>query len=111
MLGIALVVGLAAGHSAGVHEIVGRVRNRKTEAPIEGALVVLQCACLAQSRETFTDEGGSYRFSRLPAGRYTVMVLVGNADVSKVITVGPPAAFASGGVAVGVARRVRADDG
>ena len=69
--------------------ISGVVRHQETEERIEGALVVLQCACLSGPRETQTNSSGLYRFSGLPAGTYTVQVLVGQAVVSKVVTLAP----------------------
>lgn len=69
---------------AGTGRISGTVIHSETREPIANALVVLQCTCLAGSRETTTDPRGRYAFARLPPGTYTVQVLAGQADVSKV---------------------------
>lgn len=73
--------------SAGSGRITGVVTHSKTRAPIPDALVVLQCACLGGPRETSTDARGRYAFAELGPGVYTVQVLVGQADVTKVISV------------------------
>ena len=77
--------------AAGGHEgvISGQIRNSNTRAPIRNALVILQCTCLVATRETLTNEQGVYAFVGLAAGTYTVQVLVGTADVSKVVTLPP----------------------
>jgi hypothetical protein len=72
-----------AGHE-GV--ISGTIINPRTDEPIVNALVILQCTCLQGMRETVTDAAGQYAFTGLPAGTYTIQVLVGRADVSKVVT-------------------------
>lgn len=64
--------------------IKGLVENSLTEEPFENALVVLMCMCLAAPQERFTNERGMYSFKDLPAGNYTVQVLAGQANVSKV---------------------------
>lgn len=69
--------------------IAGRVVHEATDEPLPGALVILQCSCLRGARETQTNADGFYRFGGLPAGTYTVQVLVGTADVSKVFTLPP----------------------
>ncbi|MCA9705750.1 MAG: carboxypeptidase regulatory-like domain-containing protein [Myxococcales bacterium] len=85
LLGALLSVPVAApAHHRG--EISGVVTNRETGERIAGALVILQCTCLKAPLETQTSAQGLYRFTRLPAGVYTVQVLAGQADVSKVIT-------------------------
>ncbi|MCX4241953.1 carboxypeptidase-like regulatory domain-containing protein [Paraliomyxa miuraensis] len=81
---------LLAGGGSGHHGVIsGRVMNSKTDEPIPHALVVLQCACLSGSRETQTNDEGIYAFRGLPAGTYTIQVLAGQADVSKVVTLSP----------------------
>jgi hypothetical protein len=80
---------LAAPPSGHQGVIAGQVVHSETQEPLPGALVILQCACLQGSRETQTNEDGMYAFRGLPAGTYTVQVLVGQADVSKVITMSP----------------------
>ncbi len=64
--------------------ISGVVTNSKTKERIGEALVILQCACLQGARETQTNANGLYAFRDLPPGTYTVQVLAGQADVSKV---------------------------
>jgi hypothetical protein len=73
----------AAGHD-GI--ISGVVTHRRTKERIPNALVILQCACLSGARETQTNVNGLYAFRNLPPGTYTVQVLTGQADVSKVVT-------------------------
>ncbi len=64
--------------------IQGVVKDKNTGDAIEGALVVLQCNCLQGEMEATTNARGIYTFNNLPAGQYTVQVLKGQADVSKV---------------------------
>ncbi|MCH9688733.1 MAG: TonB-dependent receptor [Deltaproteobacteria bacterium] len=64
--------------------ISGVLTHGKTKERISGALVVLQCSCLQGPRETQTNANGLYAFRNLPPGTYTVQVLAGQADVSKV---------------------------
>ena len=73
--------------------ISGVVTDEKTKSKIPSALVILQCACLQGSRETQTNGNGLYAFRDLPPGTYTVQVLVGKADVSKVTTLPRGAKF------------------
>ncbi len=73
--------------------INGVVTNAKTREKLKGALVVLQCTCLQGSRETTTNDSGLYAFKELPPGTYTIQVLVGQADVSKVATLPRAAKF------------------
>lgn len=82
LLAVAMLVAPATGHE-GV--ISGQVKNSKTGEPVENALVILQCTCLTGPREAQTNADGVYAFRGLPAGVYTVQVLAGQADVSKVI--------------------------
>lgn len=83
LLGASMAAAAPEGHE-GV--ISGQILHSKTGAPIRNALVVLQCTCLVSMRETQTNEQGLYVFTGLPAGTYTIQVLVGQADVSKVVT-------------------------
>ncbi|MEM6996575.1 MAG: carboxypeptidase-like regulatory domain-containing protein [Myxococcota bacterium] len=80
----------ATDDTATEHDYVirGVVRHPTGRQPIEGALVILQCSCLQEARETMTNSAGMYRFKHLPAGTYTVQVLSGTADVSKVVRLG-----------------------
>ena len=73
--------------------ISGVVTNSKTREKVKGALVVLQCTCLQGTRETTTNDSGLYTFGKLPPGTYTIQVLNGQADVSKVATLPRSAKF------------------
>lgn len=68
--------------------ITGKVVDRTTGASVSDAIVILQCSCLSGMRETKTDTSGLYAFRDLGPGRYTVQVLFGQADVSKVLDLG-----------------------
>ncbi len=65
-------------------EIVGIVVDKSTGGEIEGALVLLQCACIQGTREASTDGLGRFRFTELPPGNYTVQVLYGEANSAQV---------------------------
>jgi hypothetical protein len=73
----------------GDHGVVlsGVVRHSETNQILPGALVVLQCSCLTGGREMWTDKHGLYRFQELPAGKYTVEVLIHDARVTKTMDV------------------------
>jgi hypothetical protein len=73
--------------------ISGVVTNAKTGDRLAGALVVLQCTCLQGQREATTNDNGLYAFANLPPGTYTIQVLSGEADVSKVATLPRNAKF------------------
>ena len=73
--------------------ISGVVTDQKSKAKIPNALVILQCSCLQEARETQTNANGLYAFRNLPPGTYTVQVLVGKADVSKITTLPRGAKF------------------
>nr|WP_255216769.1 TonB-dependent receptor [Pseudenhygromyxa sp. WMMC2535] len=64
--------------------INGVVKNSNTGDPIENAIVVLQCSCLGQQQERMTNGRGIYSFTDLPQGNYTIQVLAGKANVSKI---------------------------
>jgi hypothetical protein len=63
--------------------IAGAIRTPEGHAAA-GALVILQSAALPSQFELLTDERGIYRFTNLPPGNYTIQVLFGKANVSKV---------------------------
>lgn len=73
--------------------ISGVVTHSQTKQRIADALVILQCSCLPESRETQTNANGLYAFRDLPPGTYTIQVLSGQADVSKVTTLPKDAKF------------------
>jgi Ca-activated chloride channel family protein len=73
--------------------IVGTVKDSNTDAPIENALVVLQCACLGEQQEALTNARGVYSFKQLPPGSYTIQVLAGTANVSKTVELPHDAKF------------------
>ncbi|MCX4247965.1 TonB-dependent receptor [Paraliomyxa miuraensis] len=89
----AVLVGAPSEAYAASGTISGVVTNAGTKEPVEGALVILQCSCLQEARETQTNSNGLYAFRDLPPGTYTVQVLVGQADVSKVATLPSGAKF------------------
>jgi tetratricopeptide (TPR) repeat protein len=72
----------ALGHGV----ISGVVNDSRTKEKLSSALVLLQCECLLGAREMMTNENGRYAFRELPPGTYTVQVLSGQANVSKVLT-------------------------
>ncbi len=74
-------------------QIKGVVLDKNTKEPIEGAIVVLQCACLSGQVEVNTNARGIYSFRDLPQGRYTIQVLYGKANVSKVTDLPRGASF------------------
>ena len=80
---------LAAG---GVGVIGGVVTNLDGE-PVDNAIVVLQSAALPETRERMTNARGIYVFKDLPEGNYTLQVLVGRANVSKVTSLPAGAKF------------------
>lgn len=63
--------------------IAGHVRNLDGE-PLADAIVVLQAVALPSQLEVMTNEDGFYLFSDLPPGNYTVQVLAGMANLSKI---------------------------
>lgn len=75
--------------ATGPYTIAGTVFDEDRQIAAEHALVILHCTCLHRAREAATDAGGRYRFSNLPAGDYLVQVLVGRADVSRQVRLGP----------------------
>jgi hypothetical protein len=75
----------ATAFAADDASISGVVTDARTKLKLKDAVVVLQCTCLQGQRETQTDANGLYVFRDLPPGTYTVQVLFGKADVSKVM--------------------------
>jgi Ca-activated chloride channel family protein len=73
--------------------INGVVKDSKTKEKIENAIVILQCTCLKEQREARTNASGIYAFRNLPPGQYTIQVLSGKANVSKIATLPRGAKF------------------
>ena len=88
---IALMPGSAQAAENGT--ISGVVTHGKTKERIPEALVILQCSCLQDPRETQTNSNGLYAFRNLPPGTYTIQILAGQADVAKVATLPRGAKF------------------
>lgn len=63
--------------------ISGIVKDSTTGDALEGALVMLECECLPDTREALSNAQGVYQFRDLPAGRYSIRVFVGEAEVTK----------------------------
>jgi hypothetical protein len=73
-----------AAPPSGTASISGRVKDTRTGEPIADALIMVQCACLDAPIERMTNARGLYVISDLPAGNYTVQVLIGESSVAKV---------------------------
>lgn len=87
---VALILALVSAAAAPrPWAIQGVITSEQTNAPVEGALVLVQCTCLEQARETTTDARGRYRFGTLGPGTYTIEVRKGAADISKIVTLPP----------------------
>jgi len=84
LLAAAVMLAPTAAEAASDGTISGVVTHAKTKARVADALVILQCACLQDSRETQTNANGLFAFRGLPPGTYTIQVLAGQADVAKV---------------------------
>jgi hypothetical protein len=84
---------VAAPPTGGLGVIGGVVKDTKSGEPLAGALVILQCACLGQPQERTTSANGVYSFNDLPTGSYTIQVLSGRANVSKLVQLPRGAAF------------------
>ncbi|MCH9679955.1 MAG: carboxypeptidase-like regulatory domain-containing protein [Deltaproteobacteria bacterium] len=69
---------------AGTSNISGVVVDSKTNEVVPNALVILQSSALREMIETQTNGNGIYAFRDLPPATYTVQVLTGHADVSKI---------------------------
>lgn len=84
-LGLALFSSTPAGST---YSIEGVVRSRITAEPQKDVLIVLECTCIAATREVQTDDCGRYSFADLPAGTYTVHAFQGVATLTKVVRLG-----------------------
>ncbi len=71
--------------STGTGAISGTVADATTGSRIPDAVVVLQCTCLAQPRETQTDAEGLFTFGGLPAGTFTVQVLTAQTATTQLL--------------------------
>jgi len=76
-------------------QIQGTVIDERVDQEASNALIILQSPALPQTRETQTNAQGRYLFGDLPEGTYTVQVLYGPADVSKIVWVSAPAVYPS----------------
>ena len=79
----ALAAAPAAAAEPYTGKITGVVVHAKSGKRLPGAIVVLQCTCLPEARETETDDNGLYVFRDLPPGTYAIEVLSGEADVAR----------------------------
>ena len=89
----ALLLAPQSAQAADEAVLSGVVTHANTGKRIPGALVILQCNCLQGTREFTTTQNGLYAFKALPPGTYTIQVLKGGADISKVVTVPRSAKF------------------
>lgn len=64
--------------------VVAGVVQNYDGVPLEDAVVVLQSTALEQQREHLTSARGVYVFDDLPPGNYTIQVLAGEANVSRI---------------------------
>lgn len=67
--------------------ISGVVTLAATRGRVPEAIVIAQCTCLQEPRETQTNGEGLYAFRDLPPGTYTIQVLAGENDKSRVVAV------------------------
>lgn len=83
----------AVSIESGTSSISGRVSHEETKEPLSHALMLLHSRDLPVPLEVWTDEGGRYAFRGLPPGTYTIQVLYGQADRSKITTLPAGAKF------------------
>jgi hypothetical protein len=94
ILAITLATGAAAFafalpqqvYAADTGVIRGVLTNKHNGEPFSNALVILQCNCLESQREETPSENGVYTFRDLPVGRYTIQVLAGKQNLSKIVS-------------------------
>ncbi len=91
----AAVVAMAPNFAQAASDVTisGVVTDAKSGEKIKDALVILQCSCLQGQREMTTNADGLYTFRNLPQGKYTIQVLVGQANVNKSVDVPAGAKF------------------
>lgn len=80
---LALMPGLARAAESGT--VTGVVKDPQTRSALVDATIVLQCTCLPETRQTRTNANGLYAFQGLPPGTYTVQVLTGEDDASRIV--------------------------
>jgi hypothetical protein len=73
--------------------INGMIKHSEQGYPAAGAIVVLQSTALPSHFEVMTDERGIYSFEGLPPGNYTIQVLYGKANSSKIVQLPTDARF------------------
>ncbi len=77
----------------GAGAISGVVTHKKSKERLPQAMVILQSTALPEVREASTNEQGIYAFGQLPPGTYSIQVLAGSSDTSKVTTLPSGARF------------------
>lgn len=81
---LVLLLGSSWAAAADTSRLSGRIADKQGK-PVAQALVTLQCSCLRGARKANSDGTGDYRFEDLPEGTYTIMVLAGQAETSRVV--------------------------
>jgi hypothetical protein len=66
-------------------DIIGRITDEATKAPVAGVKVVLSCDCPVAPRQAETSDRGVYSFLGLPAGAYLVQAHVGDGRIEKTV--------------------------
>lgn len=70
-------------------DIRGVAADYTTSKRLSGVVVILDCSCLSEVRETETDADGIYLFSDLPPGDYRIQALYRQDDVNRLHTLKP----------------------
>ncbi len=68
--------------------ISGVVRGSANDEPIADALVIVDCACLAEPIEVYTNARGVYRIAGLPPGNYTIEAMRVDAKATRSLALG-----------------------
>ncbi len=87
---LATVEPLSGDQAQGDSSLQIRVLDSVQEMPVEGALVLIHGRGLEERIELITDVGG-YADTSLPPGTYSVRVLAGKVDETRVVTLEPGA--------------------